>query len=817
MTALAKIVYNLALLALFPLLLPGFLLRMCRRGGYLAHFSQRFALYGRDFPEGGRFVWVHAVSVGEVQVAGQLMREWRKADPSVKFCFSTTSSTGHAMAEREIAAGDALIYNPIDFPTFVKAALKRIRPQAIVLVESELWPNFVWQAKKQGIPLYLVNARISDRSAPRYRAARFLFKSVLGSFERIFAQSALDRERLLAAGAPAGAVETAGSFKFDVARRNPGKEEELRAWMSSRGLAAGSPLVVGGSTWPGEDEVLLGIYKRLLAEARARGDAALPALAIAPRHFEKADNVEANILKAGFKCARRSTGATSGEGGQTVFLADTTGELMGLYGIAAAVFVGKSLCEHGSQNMIEPCLCGKPVAVGPFTENFRPVMCDLLAARAIVQVADAKALGDVISAWLREGDGGLGERARAAVENRRGVVARCVRAISRPLARRSGAEERGARGGIAGAAVFSILLLAAAGLAAWHFVSPPQDAPRRVFTPPKSLPKLKAVKTATAFIAMMEKPDAARVLLAGDQAAQYRYAFDIAGLKIYEAGADEPEHVRYDIVFVAGATGGRTLADLAAKTTERGIVAAALDVHDMKFGALQKILEAFPAPDWHLWMPGARDWLVTGRPVPRKDKMGALLEFFARPGLLTPETEEAGCCSLSELFASYAGSKKDLARAFTLNKPSTRIEPQYFILDETPDIDWISPDEMDGDVVANLASAIRILQENRRSIIKAGMLSQSPEKENEAVAAWAEAMKLNPRDTMLLDRLYLLAVNARAFTEVGNIAYAAKCYETMIAIRPGDATVLEKYAACLDRLGKRGLAAAVREKARTLR
>ncbi|MBR1920897.1 MAG: 3-deoxy-D-manno-octulosonic acid transferase, partial [Kiritimatiellae bacterium] len=385
---LKRALYNLLFAAVYPFLLPGFLLRMLRRGGYAARLGDRFALYPaavrRKLSEGG-FVWVHAVSVGEVQVAGQLMREWRGAEPSVRFLFSTTSSTGWRVAEREVTARDVLVYNPLDFPNFVKSALDTVRPRAVVLTESEIWPNFIWAARRRGVPLFLVNARVSDRSAPRYKAARWFFGDVLSSFTRIFAQSALDAGRLVAAGAPSEIVETTGSFKFDVARRDEAKEREMRAWVGP------GRILLGGSTWPGEDEALLRIYSSL-----APGDLKPPLkLVIAPRHFEKADAVEANVRAAGFSCVRRSRGASparEGDGGTEVYLADTTGELMGLYGIADVVFVGKSLCAHGSQNMIEPCLCGKPTAVGPNTENFRPVMSDLLAADAIVQAPDERAL-----------------------------------------------------------------------------------------------------------------------------------------------------------------------------------------------------------------------------------------------------------------------------------------------------------------------------------------------------------------------------------------------------------------------------------------
>jgi len=437
--------YNLLFGIAWLFMLPGFLLRMARRGGYRARMGDRFALYpddvlaklraaktvgrgeaamdssGHEVPPPSEWVWVHAVSVGEVQVAGQLMREWRAAEPDVRFCFSTTSSTGWKMAEREVSERDVLIYTPLDFPNFVKSALGTVRPRAIVLTESEIWPVFIRAAAKRGIPLFLVNARVSDRSAPRYRMARFFFRDVFSSFTRIFAQSDLDRRRLLDAGAPEGIVSVTGSFKFDVARRNEAKEREMKDWLSG----AKGRLLLGGSTWPGEDEVLLRIIKSL-------DDVTL---VIAPRHFEKADAVEANIRAAGYRCVRRSRGDKGSGGGGEVYLADTTGELMGLYGVSDVVFVGKSLCEHGSQNMIEPCLCGKPTLVGPFTENFRPVMSDLKEGVAIIQVADESELASEMRRLFDDpADAAkLGARATAAVLRRQGVVGQCVSEIREAL------------------------------------------------------------------------------------------------------------------------------------------------------------------------------------------------------------------------------------------------------------------------------------------------------------------------------------------------------------------------------------------------
>ena len=412
-------------------MLPSFLLRMKRRGGYRARMGDRFGRYPADVaarlstPQSP--IWLHAVSVGEVQVAVQLMRALRARDRSIRFVFSTTSSTGWATAERALTRlaadglgndGDVLVYNPLDFNGCVRRALDTVRPRAVVLTETEIWPNFIRAVHRRGIPLYLVNARISDRSAPRYRALRWFFGEAFRAFAKIYAQSDLDARRLVAAGADRAQIAVTGSFKFDVARRDPAKERELAAWVGARAV------LLGGSTWPGEDAALLGIYADLV-EAHPE-----VALVLAPRHFEKADAVEANIRAAGFACIRRSRGERRAPGGPAaaVFLCDTTGELMGLFGTATVAFVGKSLCAHGGQNMIEPCLCGTPTLVGPHTENFRPVMSDLLAAGALVQVPDAAALRREVFRLFDDpaARAALGARAAAAVARRCGVVGRCA-------------------------------------------------------------------------------------------------------------------------------------------------------------------------------------------------------------------------------------------------------------------------------------------------------------------------------------------------------------------------------------------------------
>ena len=429
--------YDICFALAYLFMAPHFLLRMRKRGGYRANFGQRFGRYSDEakakfsaLHEGGVApVWIHAVSVGEVFVAGQMMRSLRERDPGIRFVLSTTSSTGWKQAEGQVSPQDALIYCPLDFPGAVRRALDAIRPRAFILTESELWPNLIRAVAKRSIPLYLINARVSDRSAPGYRRLRLWFGPALRAFTRIMAQSGLDRDRLVAAGADPASIDVTGSFKFDVARRAPEKEEAVAAVLSRLDMGEGRVLLMGGSTWPGEEEILLGIYRRL---SPSHPDLRL---VLVPRHFERGAEVEAAIRKAGFECIRKSAldkGAAPGAtGAGAVLLADTTGEMMGFYGNASIAFVGKSLTEHGAQNMIEPCLCGAATLVGPNTENFRPVMADLLASGALIQVADAAGLESEIAALLDDPQrrAALGERARKAVESRKGVVDRCARKI----------------------------------------------------------------------------------------------------------------------------------------------------------------------------------------------------------------------------------------------------------------------------------------------------------------------------------------------------------------------------------------------------
>lgn len=426
--------YNLLFALGFPLLLPRFLFRMWRRGGYRRHFGNRFGCYNRTLRKTLRDmsgpIWIHGVSVGEVGVARQLADAVRTVAPDSRFVFSTNTSTGYRQALQVATDRDVVVYVPVDYPWAVRRALRRIRPSALILTESELWPNLIRATARQGRPLLLVNARISDRSFPSYRRLRFWYKPLLGLFDCIQAQSELDRDRLLAMGAPAKRLTVTGSFKYDGARRDARAETLARTCLRALWPAEAAPIcLMGGSTWPGEEERLLSIFcSERQREPRLR-------LILAPRHAERADRIAARLTAAGFRVARLSRlpepEAATDDGAQPILLIDTTGDLMRFYACADIVFVGKSLEASGGQNMLEPVACGKPTLVGPFTQNFRSIMDDLLQARAIIQVPNGDALAKACHHLIANPDAcaELARRAEGLIEQRQGVTQASARQV----------------------------------------------------------------------------------------------------------------------------------------------------------------------------------------------------------------------------------------------------------------------------------------------------------------------------------------------------------------------------------------------------
>ncbi len=428
------IIYNLVFLLLFPLMIPRFLLRMRRRGGYRSNFAQRIGIYDPELKQRIRSrprVWVHAVSVGEVNLAVKFIQTWKDHDPDVSFVLSLTTSTGYQIARQRLSENDEVVYFPVDFPGIIHRVVWLIRPQMLVLVESEFWPNLLRIMNRKKVPVALINGRISDRSYPRYLKVRWITRPVLKLVDIFCMQSRQDAERITAMGADPDRVRIMNSAKYEVAQRSVENEEAARRVLDQAGFPADAPVIMGGSTWDGEETAML----EVLTEAQKINPDTR--LLLAPRHAERGPEIAELLTEKEISFVRRSQ---LDEDLRTVldpdvFLLDTTGELMAFYGTADVIFVGKSLHEHGAQNMIEPAMLGKPVVLGPNIENFRKVMAELLEANAIYQVADAAELTSTFVRLLNNPQEAVetGTRAAAFVKAKTGAVTRTVEVMSETL------------------------------------------------------------------------------------------------------------------------------------------------------------------------------------------------------------------------------------------------------------------------------------------------------------------------------------------------------------------------------------------------
>jgi len=424
---MAWLIYNLLFPLILVAMLPHYLLRMRRRGGYRRGFLQRLGLYDASLKAALAArprIWIHAVSVGEMFVALKFIEEWRSRDAGVAFAISTNTSTGHALALRQKHSDDVLVYFPLDFPPFVWRVLGLIRPRLLLLVEGEIWPNLVRLTSARGVPIALVNGRMSAKSFAGYRRVRFLFRPVMNRLDRLFVQSGDDAERFLQLGVEPGRVAVIGSAKYDVALGAKGDRAQAEKVFAAAGIPADSLILLGGSTWAGEEEALLDLY--------ARHKAVHPELrlVLVPRHAERRDEVMAAIRRRGLSVVQRSrmAGGAPVPEAPDVLLADTTGELRHLYTLADVIFVGKSLTQHGGQNPIEPASCGKAIVVGPNMENFPDVMRDLLSENAIAQISNSDELSSRVGELLADAAtrAAYGRRAAAVVQEKAGSLRRTV-------------------------------------------------------------------------------------------------------------------------------------------------------------------------------------------------------------------------------------------------------------------------------------------------------------------------------------------------------------------------------------------------------
>ncbi|MGA2867043.1 MAG: 3-deoxy-D-manno-octulosonic acid transferase [Verrucomicrobiota bacterium] len=400
--ALVRTLYNILFTAFFALAWPYYFWRMRRRGNWRAGFAGRFGLYNTKLKQAltnRDRIWMHAVSVGEVNVCTQIIQALEPRLPNLKIVVSTTTTTGMGELARKLPSHISKIYYPLDRRRCVARALSTIRPLAIVLVEGELWPNFLWRAKDLGIPVFLVNARLSERSYRGYKRFGRLFGPLFASLAGVGAQDEADAARLRELGCRPESIHVVGSLKYDAARLDERRLVDVPAMLGQLGLPAGARLLVGGSTHAGEEALLAEQFLRL----RSRFPDLF--LVLVPRHFERCREVGRELESRGLKFVYRNeiTAQTQFQPGQVdCLLINTTGELRYFYEHATLIFVGKSLTAQGGQNPIEPGALGKAMVFGPNMQNFAGVVRSFLAQDGAVQVRDAAELEKVLAGLLAD-------------------------------------------------------------------------------------------------------------------------------------------------------------------------------------------------------------------------------------------------------------------------------------------------------------------------------------------------------------------------------------------------------------------------------
>jgi len=418
-----RFLYNLLFPLAVLLMLPGFLVRMVRRGKYRHKFGQRFGTYSpgvREKIAGTGRVWVHAVSVGEVNIALKLIQALRDADASLAFILSTTTSTGFKLAASRKSPWLEPIYNPLDFLPVARRAVRLVKPRALILVEAEVWPNIVCEARRLGAKTVLVNARLSPRSEKRFRAARLIAAPLFNQLDAICLQEPGDIARWTSLGVKREKLHVTGSIKFDDSANAPRPVKNFRPVLDALGVPGDAPVLLGGSTFEGEEEILA----RIFLELRKKYSGLF--LILVPRHQERGDSVASRIERMGLQVARRTGPGISTK--PDVLLVDTTGELASWYHCATVVFIGKSLCDRGGQNPAEPIAAGVPVVFGPHMRNFASLVEALLRSKAAIEIQDETSLQAAVDLLLSESSTrhAMAERGARCLETHRGATDRTV-------------------------------------------------------------------------------------------------------------------------------------------------------------------------------------------------------------------------------------------------------------------------------------------------------------------------------------------------------------------------------------------------------
>ena len=374
-------IYSLLLGLGFLVLLPRFLVDAFRHGKYVAGFAERLGSLTPLASQGRFVVWVHCVSVGEVQAARPLVQAIEEEFPSHLIAISTITRTGQNVA-REVFKQHAakVFYFPFDWRWVVRRTLRAIKPNVVIVLETELWPGFLRECHSQKIPVALVNGRLSEQSFSRYRLIKPFMRRVLSCLELAIMQTEADAQRVRSLGMKPEKTLVLGSMKFDAgtARLPDSLNSELRERFK---LSDGAPLILAASTHDPEEVILLNSFRQIISRSMMN-----PRLMIAPRHPERFEEVADLLNASGLPWVRRSAPPAERDSQAVVILLDTIGELQSVYSLASIVFVGGSIAQTGGHNILEPAAAGVPVIVGPHTYNFQSIVESFVKANAVVQL-----------------------------------------------------------------------------------------------------------------------------------------------------------------------------------------------------------------------------------------------------------------------------------------------------------------------------------------------------------------------------------------------------------------------------------------------
>ena len=440
-------VYSVLIVAFFVVVSPYLLYQAIRYRKYIVSLPQRMGYLPVSFNlDGDESIWIHAVSVGEVLTVRALLPQLRERYPRLRLFVSTTTMAGQQVARSNLPFVNEVFYFPFDLGFILNRTLRLVKPRMFIMMETEIWPNLLRACKRDGVKTALVNGRISSRSFPRYRFARFFFRRVLADVDRFCMQSDESARRVIEMGADRDRVTVTGSLKFDSLELPSPVDAASRGAFVTPGVrdvhqrgttrvlryfrvAANRPVVIAASTLKGEEEHVLEAFQRI----RATMTNAL--LIIAPRKPERFDDVERLVRRAGWNVARRTELRVDAEPRNDVVILDTIGELAQVFQVATVVFVGGSLVDAGGHNILEPAVFGKPIVFGPHMHNFTEIARTFIDNGAAVQVRSPRELESALLELL--GDpvrrASLGAAARALVEANRGARGRSLAVLAELL------------------------------------------------------------------------------------------------------------------------------------------------------------------------------------------------------------------------------------------------------------------------------------------------------------------------------------------------------------------------------------------------